>query len=299
MNLKNAIIGITTGSLIFGTNIYSNEITKQDITNNNIYSYNNQNMFENILLNNNYSTLIIKNDEKNIRNKIINDAKEKFNTNLFGINLDNIEKKILENIEDCRNNKEYNCNIKYEIPSNFLVKDMDLRIEVDTKKIKSTIYQKINETELVLAEYPVAIGGPNRDYKLKKIRNFATPKGTYYIQRIVNNPFYYPPTWDKNTKRVNPGKNNPYGLWMAELLEENKIGDYSFPLKRDTGIRIHSTNRPKSMGTKSSHGCVRVHPDNANEIFPAFLRYTPHESKKKNPRGEIIPLLKTIRVDII
>ena len=237
--------------------------------------------------------------KQDLRKKIIDDTLNLKNAYLFGKTLDTIESKIKEQIDICKSNNKQVCETEYIIPENFLVKEMDIEIKIDKKEISAKVYQKYNGEEILLAYFPVAIGGKNKDYKLKKIRDFETPSGEFYLQRVVKNPFYYPPLWDKNTKKVYPGKNNPYGLFMSELASKDEKGDYLFKPKSDfDGVRIHSTNRPNSMGKKASHGCVRVHPDMAEELFPFLLHYTPHLEMKKNIRGEIIPFEKNIKVII-
>lgn len=125
-----------------------------------------------------------------------------------------------------------------------------------------------------------------------------TPSGTFYLRRIVENPFWYPPSWSKQKKPSKPGKNNPYGVWMSELSKINAPGDYDFSVSGDTQIRLHSTNAPESIGTYSSHGCIRLHPNVAEELFPYLLEHISHLPPKKNSRGTIYPLKKTIPITI-
>jgi murein L,D-transpeptidase YcbB/YkuD len=85
---------------------------------------------------------------------------------------------------------------------------------------------------------------------------------------------------------------------MSELSKKNEKGDYAFSVPGDSGIRLHSTNNPKSIGTYSSHGCIRLSPPVAEELFPTLLKYIPHKEPKKNERGIIYPLDRIIPVTI-
>jgi lipoprotein-anchoring transpeptidase ErfK/SrfK len=145
----------------------------------------------------------------------------------------------------------------------------------------------------------VALGGSGKDYSTGEVRNFPTPSGHFYLKRINERPWWYPPAWAREKKPKAPGPNNPYGLWMAELFRTNGICGYEFSPPGDARIRMHSTNNPRSMGQYASHGCVRIHPEVAGELFPAILHYTPHREPKTNGRGTIYPFNKVIPVQIV
>jgi len=159
-------------------------------------------------------------------------------------------------------------------------------ITVDKKSLKFRLFQKYSERDELLLETSVALGKPGH----------STPTGEFYIRRVVENPFWYPTKSSKAKVPSKPGKNNPYGLWMSEFFRQNKPGDYSFPAEGDTLIRIHSTNSPLSIGKYASNGCTRLSPSFAEEFFPALLHFIPHKEPKKNARGIIYPLEKTIPV---
>src|SRR5689334_8614558 len=103
----------------------------------------------------------------------------------------------------------------------------------------------IPDRKLVLLEdgdlkriYPIAVGKPST----------PSPVGTFQIaNRVVN------PTWFGPKGAVPPGKANPLGTrWMG-------IG-YK-------GYGIHGTNAPRSIGKAASHGCIRMHTKDAEELF--------------------------------
>ena len=103
-----------------------------------------------------------------------------------------------------------------------------------------------------VAAYPVAAGSPG----------WKTPLGMFEISAMEMDP-----TWDvpvsiqeemrrqgkRVLTRVRPGPSNPLGdRWMA-------VGT--------TGIGIHGTNAPTSIYSLSTHGCVRLHPDDVRDLF--------------------------------
>ena len=108
--------------------------------------------------------------------------------------------------------------------------------------------------------FPLAIGQPGR---------FATPTGSYSLVSRVKNPSWLPPEWaGLGEKVVAAGPTNPLGdRWMGLSL---------------SGVGFHSTTQPTSIGSAASHGCMRMYPDSAHELFdqvevgmPVRIEYEP------------------------
>lgn len=112
--------------------------------------------------------------------------------------------------------------------------------------------------------YPAAVGRPS----------WPTPRRTFSVLEMREHPVWrVPPSiqaemrregWEVRT-RVPPGPDNPLGDYFIAL---------SIP-----GYGIHSTNAPESIYTFGTHGCIRLHPDDAEELF---------KNVKVGDRGEII-----------
>lgn len=77
----------------------------------------------------------------------------------------------------------------------------------------------------------------------KSIRAFMAKKGKYLPDRIM------------------PGPNNP-------------LGAYALHLKK-AGYLIHGTNRPNTVGKRSSSGCIRLYPEDIEELFASIEIGTP------------------------
>jgi len=105
------------------------------------------------------------------------------------------------------------------------------------------------------------------------------------LKRLVLLPYWNPPPWANASKNsTKPGPYNAFGLYMSELCRTN---DPQFFDDRD-GIRIHSTAQINNFLNKSSHGCIRLHPQFANRFFNFLLRFTPHSDKTYIPsRGDV------------
>lgn len=94
--------------------------------------------------------------------------------------------------------------------------------------------------------FPIAIGQPGR---------FQTPVGSYSVREKVVNPEWVAPEWaGMGEDNVVPaGPNNPLGdRWIGVSAG---------------GLGMHSTNNPASIGSASSHGCMRMYPEIARTVF--------------------------------
>ena len=102
------------------------------------------------------------------------------------------------------------------------------------------------------AHYPVGLGRPD----------WQTPVGAFEVTELERDP-----TWDVPKsiqdemrregkaviQRMPPCPGNPLGRYWLRL----SIG----------GIGIHGTNAPASVYTFQTHGCVRLHPADVEELF--------------------------------
>lgn len=108
--------------------------------------------------------------------------------------------------------------------------------------------------------YPVSIG--RQDWK--------TPLGVTRIARKVADPTWYPPAsvhaehaadGDPLPKSVPPGPDNPLGRYALRL---------ALP-----GYLIHGTNKPYGIGMRVTHGCVRLYPEDIEQLFQDVPKDTP------------------------
>lgn len=102
--------------------------------------------------------------------------------------------------------------------------------------------------------YRVAVGTPG----------FPTPRGTWKIVQKRYLPSWGNPgsEWAKNMpETIPPGPNNPLGTRALNL-------DAS-------GIRIHGTSNNASIGTAASHGCMRMHRWDIEDLYPRVEVGTP------------------------
>ena len=107
--------------------------------------------------------------------------------------------------------------------------------------------------------FPVALGK----------ENWPTPSGQFKIAVKEENPVWdVPKSIQEEMRRegkevktcVPPGPDNPLGKhWLGLSI---------------TGYGIHGTIAPASIYQFQTHGCIRLHPDDVAELFPAVERGT-------------------------
>jgi lipoprotein-anchoring transpeptidase ErfK/SrfK len=84
---------------------------------------------------------------------------------------------------------------------------------------------------------------------------YPTPGGTFSVVNMQRNPTWTPPDsrWAAGLGPVPPGPGNPLGTrWIG----------ISSP-----GIGIHGTPADSSIGTRASHGCIRMHIPDVERVF--------------------------------
>jgi lipoprotein-anchoring transpeptidase ErfK/SrfK len=115
------------------------------------------------------------------------------------------------------------------------------RIVVDLSECRLYLYRngKLEKT------YPVAVGQPA----------YPTPTGDYSIASMIRNPTWIPPDspWAQGLEPVPPGPGNPVGTrWIGTTAP---------------GVGIHGTPADYSIGTHASHGCIRMHMWDVEDLF--------------------------------
>lgn len=135
------------------------------------------------------------------------------------------------------------------------------------------------EVQAVVMTYPLGIGSEGRAIPVTE---------TQVIEKKVDPPWVVPASilaeheaeGDPLPKLVPPGPDNPLGKYALRL----GLGSYL----------IHSTNHPYSVGMRISHGCLRMYPENIEELFGKVAVGTPvriiDEPYKAGWKGDVLYL---------
>jgi lipoprotein-anchoring transpeptidase ErfK/SrfK len=115
----------------------------------------------------------------------------------------------------------------------------------ETRPVARRIVVSIPDRALALVEdgrvvkiYPVAVGAAAT----------PSPTGRFTVIGRISHPTWYGPG-----KVVPPGKSNPLGPRWIGLSRR--------------GYGIHGTSNPRSIGRAASHGCIRMHNSDVEELF--------------------------------
>jgi L,D-transpeptidase catalytic domain/Putative peptidoglycan binding domain len=137
-----------------------------------------------------------------------------------------------------------------------------MKPRVTGKDLGHTIVIRLSQNKLFLFRgvklrktYPVATGSPG----------FPTPQGKWTVVDKAENPSWTNPApdgWGADLPRFIPaGPGNPLGTRALYL--------------NAPGIRIHGTYSTSSIGSYASHGCIRMHIPDVEELFEIVEVDTP------------------------
>lgn len=124
------------------------------------------------------------------------------------------------------------------------------------------VLKLVSADDELVKQYPIA---PGSYY-------YPTPTGNYTVIEKVYYPAWYPPNspWARGKKPVPPGPGNPLGTrWIG--LDADVLG-------------IHGTPSSWSIGTASSHGCIRMYISDVEELFEYVNIGTPVTIYQRMPR---------------
>jgi len=136
-------------------------------------------------------------------------------------------------------------------------------VPASLKSIKPKVTRKnIDKAILVvLSKFSVKLYKGTKVEKSYKcatgMRGFATPTGKWKVIRKVKNPSWHNPGsgWANGMPSViGPGPSNPLGTRAIYL--------------NAPGIRIHGTSKSWSIGTRASHGCMRMKRRDIENLYP-------------------------------
>ena len=120
-----------------------------------------------------------------------------------------------------------------------------VRVDLSERTMELWIDGQLRDT------YPVAVGQPE----------FVTPTGTYGLGRVIWNPSWIPPDeeWAEDKEPKAPGEvGNPMG----------RVKIYFSP-----AYYIHGTSDTGSLGRPASHGCIRMHNQDAVNLARWIMDY--------------------------
>ena len=110
--------------------------------------------------------------------------------------------------------------------------------------------------ERLVRTYPIAIGKKTGDKQ--KVGDGRTPEGDFYIGEIQDSR-----AWVHDFQDGKGPIKGAYGPWFLRLCTS---ADRTRSGKAWSGIAIHGTHDPDSIGTLATEGCVRMHDTDIEEL---------------------------------
>jgi len=105
----------------------------------------------------------------------------------------------------------------------------------------------------VVYTYPIGIG---------KV-GWSTPEGKTRVISKQKDPVWVPPASVRKEHKEERGEILPA---VVPAGPDNPLGKYKFTLGWP-GYLIHGTNKPYGVGLRSSHGCIRLYPEDVEQLF--------------------------------
>jgi L,D-transpeptidase ErfK/SrfK len=92
---------------------------------------------------------------------------------------------------------------------------------------------------------------------------WSTPEGVTHVVAHVKDPVWRPSAALRKDHREDNGEDLPA---VVPAGPDNPLGKYEFRLGWPSYL-IHGTNKPYGVGLRSSHGCVRLYPEDIEKVF--------------------------------
>lgn len=151
---------------------------------------------------------------------------------------------------------------KVVLPNTYLLPDAPRKgLVLNLPEMRLYYYdQKDQRGRPVVITHPVSVG--RMDWK--------TPLGQARIVRKAKDPTWRP-TQSLHQEAAAEGRTLPE---VVPPGPDNPLGRYAMYLSI-SGYLIHSTNKPYGVGMRVTHGCVRMYPEDIEELFPMVPVNTP------------------------
>lgn len=134
----------------------------------------------------------------------------------------------------------------------------------------------VNLPEHRLYFYPKAVPGKPRVVYTYPISigkmDWHTPLGKTTVVNKRERPSWVPP---ESVRREHIANGEPPLPAVVPPGPDNPLGNYAMRLGLAGAYLIHGTNNPIAVGMAVTHGCIRMYPEDIEELFPMVAVGTP------------------------
>ncbi len=143
---------------------------------------------------------------------------------------------------------------KIEIPTSWVLPLFDKSgIVINIPELR--LYLFLKEIQMVKT-YPIGLG----------VLDWPTPFGSFEVLDKAKDP-----TWN-----IPPSLQEKYGRIFIPPGPDNPLGQYWLRISNQ-GYGIHGTNSPWGIGRLVTHGCIRLYPEDIEELYSTVDLGTPVE----------------------
>ena len=141
------------------------------------------------------------------------------------------------------------------VPSQFILPNAPREgIVINVPQMRLFYFPPVKKGEAqVVYTHPIGIGRVG----------WATPQGTTKIVRGTKDPTWRPTASIIKEHKEERGEDLPRVVGPGP---DNPLGRYAFYLAWPSYM-IHGTNKPAGVGLRSSHGCIRLYPEDIEELY--------------------------------
>ncbi|MHB1013323.1 MAG: L,D-transpeptidase family protein [Desulfobacteria bacterium] len=134
------------------------------------------------------------------------------------------------------------------LPTEWILPDAPIRkgIVINIAEMRLFVYSR--DGSQTVTTFPVGIGDQGTE----------TPVGTFTIIEKIRNPAWHVPESIRKEK--------PYLPAVVPPGPDNPMGSHALRLSNPT-VLIHGTDRPWGIGTRDSHGCIRLYQEDIARLF--------------------------------
>lgn len=141
------------------------------------------------------------------------------------------------------------------LPTRWILPDAPIRKGIVVNIAEMRLFVFSHDRSRTVTTFPIGIGDQGKE----------TPVGTFTVIGKIRNPAWNVPESIRKEEPdlpavVPPGPDNPMGSHALRLS--------------DPTLLIHGTNRPWGIGMRSSHGCIRLYPEDIVRLFGMVKRRT-------------------------
>lgn len=135
-----------------------------------------------------------------------------------------------------------------DLPTSWILPELPQRSGIVINLAELRLYYFPQKASDPILTFPLGIGDQGRD----------TPVGSYRVIEKLTDPAWHVPKSIRSElphlpKVMPPGPDNPLGRHALRLSRQDLL--------------LHGTNRPWGIGRRSSHGCLRLYPEDMAQLF--------------------------------